>query len=232
MSDLDRTIPTPSGKEPASATLGEALQRFSLDVTSEQERQLHQYCQLLWNANEHINLTRHTTFDKFVGRDVVDSHWLARLVTDARDVLDVGTGGGVPGIPLAILRPDLEISLCESIRKKAQAVDRIVQHLGLAVPVHHARAEDLLEDFRYDVLTTRAIGSMQKILTWLRPHWPSVGSLFLLKGPRWVEERKEAREKGLLNGLELRRLATYHTPFVSEAVVLRVRTMQTSRDGC
>lgn len=209
-----------------SASLHEALERYSIDVEPQQELLLAKYCELLWNANQSLNLTRHTTFDKFVGRDIVDSMWLARSIDQARDVLDVGTGGGVPGIPLAILRPDLEVSLCESVRKKATAVDEIVQRLGLAIPVHHARMEDLLQDFRYDVLTARAIGSMWKILTWLQPHWASVGCLMLLKGPRWVEERREARQKGLLSGLELRRLVTYQTDLVSDAVILRVRPVR------
>ena len=211
-----------------SATLREALRRYSIEVEPKQELLLAKYCELLWQANQHLNLTRHTTFDKFVGRDIVDSMWLARSIEGARDVLDIGTGGGVPGIPLAILRPDLELSLCESVKKKATAVDEIVQSLGLPIPVHHARMENLLEDFRYDVLIARAIGSMRKILTWLQPHWASAGSLLLLKGPRWVEERQDARSRGLLNGLELRRLATYRTDLVSEAVVLRVRPRRDS----
>jgi 16S rRNA (guanine527-N7)-methyltransferase len=73
-------------------------------------------------------------------------------------VLDVGTGGGVPGIVLAILRDDLDISLCESVQKKARVVEQFVRQLELPCAVHAERAEKLLDDFRYDVLVARAVG--------------------------------------------------------------------------
>ena len=79
-----------------------------------------------------MNLTRHTTLEKFVGRDVVDSYQLGKLLEQGERVLDVGTGGGVPGVVLAILRPDLSVSLCESTQKKARAVEAIVARAGLA----------------------------------------------------------------------------------------------------
>ena len=59
-------------------------------------------------------------------------------------VLDVGTGGGVPGIVLAIVRPDLEVALCDSVAKKAKAAAEIVAELGLKVPVHHAPVQEVL----------------------------------------------------------------------------------------
>jgi 16S rRNA (guanine527-N7)-methyltransferase len=223
LAEVDTAKTEGSAMSAESRTLREALQRHGVEVDAQQEDLLAKYCELLWRANQHLNLTRHTTLDKFVGRDVVDSMWLARSIGEPRGVLDVGTGGGVPGIILSILRPDLDVELCESVRKKAAAVDGIVRQLSLPIPVHHTRAEELLEDFRYDVLTGRAIGTLSKILTWVKPHWASVGSLVLLKGPRWVEERREARSRGLLKGLELRRLVTYQTEFAAQAVILRVQ---------
>lgn len=201
-------------------TLQEALDRYDVSVSVEAVPKLEEYCQRLWQQNEHLNLTRHTTFDKFVSRDLFDTLPLAESLGENWEVLDLGTGGGVPGIPLAILRPDLQISLCESVEKKAKAVDRIVSELGLPIPLHHGRAIDILEDFRFDAVMARAVGSLKKVLGWINPHWNDTTRLFLVKGPRWTEERTEARQMGLLSQVELRKLVEYTRPGNDGASVL------------
>ena len=122
-------------------------------------------------------------------------------------MLDVGTGGGVPGIVLAILRPDLSVSLSESTQKKARAVDAMVSELGLPVRVFPNRAEEVLEITTFDVLVARALAPLAKVLTWLRPHWEAFDELLMIKGPSWVEERETARQAGLMKNLELRKAA-------------------------
>jgi 16S rRNA (guanine527-N7)-methyltransferase len=166
----------------------------------------------LWSWNEKINLTRHTTLEKFVSRDVVDSLQLASLLERGERVLDVGSGGGVPGVILAIVRPDVAISLCESTVKKASALEAIVAELGLDAPVYASRAEDVLEATTFDALVARAVASLRKLLSALAPHWDAFDRLLVIKGPSWVEERGEARHHGLLRGMELRKGATYETP--------------------
>jgi len=210
-------------EEPVT-TLSESLQHYGIEIPVEQVQHLDRYCQLLWEWNTRLNLTRHTDYDKFVGRDLADVMALSSLLESGEKVLDFGTGGGVPGVPLAILRPDVQVSLAESVAKKAKAVDTIVSELGLPVPVYHARAEDVLDDFRFTTLVARAVGSMAKVLRWCAPHWASIGRLLLVKGPRWVEERSEARRLGLLHNLELRRAASYPLPNTdSESVILEVK---------
>ncbi len=113
---------------------------------------LERYCTLLWDWNTKINLTRHTDYEKFVARDLVDSLAFARFLAAKEKVLDVGTGGGVPGVVLAIVRGDLPISLSESVGKKARVLADIVARLGLQTPVLHARAEDVLGQQRFDTL--------------------------------------------------------------------------------
>ncbi|HJS07210.1 MAG TPA: 16S rRNA (guanine(527)-N(7))-methyltransferase RsmG, partial [Pirellulales bacterium] len=150
-------------------TLTAALERHRIELDEDQAALLDRYARALWAWNQKLNLTRHTNYEKFVSRDVVDSQWLERFLDSAERVLDVGTGGGVPGIVLAILRPDLEVSLCESVAKKARAVEDIVRQLGLPITVHHARAEELLADYEYDTLVVRAVAPLDKLLTWFKP---------------------------------------------------------------
>ncbi|MCC7474387.1 MAG: class I SAM-dependent methyltransferase, partial [Pirellulales bacterium] len=118
---------------PLIADLQTALASQAIAANDRQVELLDRYRRLLWSWNERMNLTRHTTMEKFVGRDLVDTHELAKLLEPGERVLDVGTGGGVPGVPLAILRPDLTVCLAESTQKKAKAVETIVAELALPV---------------------------------------------------------------------------------------------------
>jgi 16S rRNA (guanine527-N7)-methyltransferase len=183
-----------------------------IELTADQARQLEAYCHRLWEWNERLNLTRHVTFGQFVDRDLVDSVRLSGHLRAGETVLDVGSGGGVPGIPLAILRPDVSVSLCESVGKKARALQAMVADLGLSTPVLAERAEAVLARHAFDTVVARAVGSMATLLRWLQPHWDRMGRLLLVKGPKWPEERKEARHYGLLRTLELRRLESYTMP--------------------
>lgn len=189
-----------------------AVAAHQLSVTDEQAARLAHYCRLLWDWNSRLNLTRHTDWDLFVTRDLLDTIELSRHVPRDSTVLDVGSGGGVPGIVLAILRPDLKVALCESIGKKATALQAIVKSLRLPVVVHADRAETILKKHRFQVITVRAVGSISKLLTWFGQVWKSVGQMLLIKGPRWSEEFEEAESEGLLSRLKLESIAEWSTP--------------------
>ena len=209
--------------KPEEPTLAEMLATEGVALEPAQIELLDRYRQLLWQWNEKMNLTRHTTIEKFVTRDVVDSMQLAQLLEQGERVLDVGTGGGVPGMILAIVRPDLKLSLCESTQKKARAVEEMVAELGLPIRVYACRAEDVLEIATFDTLVARALAALGKVLFWLQPHWDAFDRLLIIKGPSWVEERAEARRQGRLRGLELRKAATYQTPRTgAESVILKI----------
>jgi 16S rRNA (guanine527-N7)-methyltransferase len=204
--------------------LAELAAAAGIELDSGQIEQLDQYRRLLWSWNERLNLTRHTTLEKFVNRDVFDSHQLGLLLARGERVLDVGTGGGVPGVVLAILRPDSTVSLSESTQKKARAVEAIVNDLHLNIPVFATRAEEVLQITTFDSLVARALAPLHKILTWIAPHWDAFDQLLLIKGRAWLEERDEARHRGVLRGLELRKAATYQTPETdAESVILSIR---------
>ncbi len=212
-----------------SQTLQEALDRLELEVPPEQLTQLETYCSTLWEWNEKINLTRHTNYDLFARRDLLDSWRLAKQLEQNEEVLDVGTGGGVPGLLLAILRPDLEMSVCDSVEKKIRVVQDIVKRLDLPIAVYSSRVQLVVDDMRYHSLVTRAVGSIAKLLGWLEDHWLSFDRLLAIKGPRWVEERAEARHRGLLANLELRIVDSYPMPGTeSESVILQIDRKRSS----
>ena len=147
---------------------------FELEIPNEVFPKLKHYCQALWEKNQDLNLTRHTTYEMFVTRDLLDTIELSKLIPEGKEVLDIGSGGGVPGMVLAILRPDLTISLTDSVGKKAAALGEIAESVGVSCEIYHCRAEELLEDFRYDFSIARAVGPLKKMGTWFEEVWPSL----------------------------------------------------------
>lgn len=194
-----------------SDSLLAAMQRHHIELDAHTVAQLDCYCKLLWEWNSKFNLTRHTDYEAFVTRDLVDTQRLVGHIRNGVKVLDVGSGGGVPGIPAAILRPDLRISLADSVTKKAAALQSMVQTMHLRIAVQPDRAENVLKRHRFDVVTARAVASLEKLLTWFQGSWKSIGELLLIKGPRWTEEEGIAAEAGLLNGLRVEIIDSWPT---------------------
>jgi len=214
---------TAPSEAPAPDTLAAALARHQIELPPKQAALVEKYVRALWDWNEKINLTRHTDFEKFVSRDLTDTVALARLLHVEEEFLDVGTGGGVPGLLLAILRPDLTVHLCDSVQKKAKVVETIARDLHLNVTVFPTRAEEQLKETRYDAVISRAVGPLDKILTWFRPHWAYIGRLLLIKGPKWTEEHNEAKRLGLMKKLELRVASEYPLAGTeSKSVILKI----------
>jgi 16S rRNA (guanine527-N7)-methyltransferase len=213
-----------SSIDPAADTLTAALARHEIELPEDQIAQLDRFCLRLWDWNQRLNLTRHTDYEKFVRRDVIDAVQLEPFLESGDRVLDVGSGGGLPGALLAVIRPDLAVTLCDSVAKKARAMEAIVKEAELKIAVRHSPAQNLLDDGKFDTLVVRAVAPMAKLLTWFNPHWNSFTRLLMIKGPSWVEERAAARERRLMQGLRLSKLAAYPLAGTdSESVILEIR---------
>ncbi len=151
-----------------------------------------------WNAA--INVISRKDFDQFEERHVLHSLAIARAMRFAPGsrILDVGTGGGFPGIPLAIAYPDCEFVLVDSIGKKIKVVQAVVDALGLQnVTAIHGRAEEV--DGRFDFVVSRAVTRLAKFLPWVRTKfasrsinpWPN--GILYLKGGDLAAELSEVK---------------------------------------
>ncbi len=206
-----------------NSLLRQKLEEFSIELPTDCSDQLAAYAEALWTWNRSLNLTRHTDCEKFVIRDVLDTVQLSELIHAGEHVLDIGSGGGVPGLTLAIMRPDLNIALCESVGKKANALQHMVDTLQIEATVFPLRAEELLDASRFDVCTARAVGPLWKICRWLNHYWLEAGRLLATKGPRWTEEKQVAQEMGLLKKVHLKVAAEYRTPVIdAQNVIVKI----------
>jgi 16S rRNA (guanine527-N7)-methyltransferase len=194
------------------ALLLAAVAKCGLTIPEDSAGLLAQYCRVMWDWNTRLNLTRHTDWDLFVTRDLLDTIELAKHLPANSKVMDIGSGGGVPGIPLAIIRPDLQVKLCDSVGKKAMALKDIVHSLSLPIHVYSNRAEVILRSKQFDFVTARAVASIDKLMTWLKPVWRSVGQLLLIKGPKWSDEYAEAVEAGHFRSFRLDQISSWSTP--------------------
>ena len=145
------------------------------------------------------NLVSRRARDELWSRHVPECVNLAKtLPTEVRRVLDVGSGGGFPGLVVAIMRPDLEVHLLDSIAKKTAFLASTSTELGLDVVVHHGRAELLAKasELRrtFDVVTARAVAPLTRLLPVTLPFLRKDGLLYAVKGGRWSEELTDARE--------------------------------------
>lgn len=135
-------------------------------------------------------------------RHILNCAALAGLLPDGARVMDVGSGAGLPGLPLAILRPDLEFTLVESLLRRATFLEQAVDELGLGdrVTVVRGRAEE--QAGTVDIVTCRAVAPLEKLLRWTAPLFLPHGRLVALKGATAADDvaaaAKELRRRRLV----------------------------------
>jgi 16S rRNA (guanine527-N7)-methyltransferase len=145
------------------------LTSYFPDLSLEQIRQFEALEGLYQTWNAQINVISRKDTDHFYERHVLHSLAIAKIVQflPGSSVLDIGTGGGFPGIPLAILFPKVQFHLVDSIGKKIKVVQEVAASLGLQnVQASHARAETIKD--RYDFIVSRAVTQMPVFLTWVK----------------------------------------------------------------
>lgn len=177
------------------------LEKYFPELTEEQKTQFLKLGESFREWNAKINLVSRKDIDEFYTRHVLHSLAIAKAMkfADGSKVLDVGTGGGLPGLPLAILFPKVQFILCDSIGKKIKVVKALVDELGLKnVTAHHLRAHEV--PGRFDFVVSRAVTRMNKFLPWvenkisdkcLNP-WPN--GILYLKGGDLKEELREIKK--------------------------------------
>lgn len=173
----------------------EIILKYFPNLTDQQKSQFQQLETLYKDWNEKINVISRKDIDEFYERHVLHSLGIAKIMefADGTKVLDIGTGGGFPGIPLAILFPNVEFTLVDSIGKKITVVNAVAESLGLKnVKSYHERAEKIKDKFHFVV--SRAVTQMPVFLRWLKGKFekeqfnPKHNGVLYLKGGDLGEE--------------------------------------------
>jgi 16S rRNA (guanine527-N7)-methyltransferase len=175
------------------------LNQLNIPIEDEQADALLSFMEILLEANKHINLTSITEPEDFILKHIVDSLIMLSkdYVKEGIKVLDLGTGGGFPGIPLKILYPEIQITLVDSVGKKLKFIDDAARNLGIKVELVHERAENLGKNKKYrekyDIVISRAVANMQTLSELCLPLVKVDGLMIASKGPKYNEELDAAK---------------------------------------
>jgi len=176
---------------PSKTVIERAASEFKLALNNEQVKQIQQYTRLLWTWNDKVNLTAIRDPLEILYRHFCESMFGSALfpVENCR-LADVGSGGGFPGIPLKIIRPDLHVFLVESNVKKATFLAEVVRELGLTdTRVLVSRYEELGEEVApLDIVCSRAFGEFESFLSWVGSESVQAKEVILWIGARDLEE--------------------------------------------
>lgn len=205
-----------------------AADLFGVTLNDTHLDQLSQFVDALldWNANR-ANLTAITEPELVEVRHILDSLSLLLLdIPAGARVIDVGTGGGLPGMVLQIVRPDLLVTLLESVGKKTNFLQHISTQLGYSTTALHMRAEDAGQDQRYrerfDFVVARSVAYLPALLEYLLPLCAVGGQVVAMKGPSPRQEIDDATEAIQILGGELQDVLTVELPGVEQAHTLIV----------
>jgi len=162
--------------------LRSGLAGMQLSVSEEQQQQLLAFLALLNKWNKAYNLTAVRDEQVMVSRQLLDSLSILPWITTDH-LLDVGAGGGLPGIPLAIVLPDKHFTLLDSNGKKTRFLNQCVLELGLKnVEVIHGRAEDCQPEHPFSQISSRAFTALENLVAWCSPLLANNGQFLAMKG--------------------------------------------------
>lgn len=179
------------------------LNKHNIAISEEQKKQFAQYFTLLVETNKNVNLTRITDKNEVYLKHFFDSITplitVASLFTEGARICDVGAGAGFPSIPLKILRPDLKITIVDSLAKRLTFLKNLSQELGLSdVELVHGRAEDVgqnqLYREKFEIVTARAVANMTVLSEYCLPLVQTGGFFVALKGPKAQEELDDSQK--------------------------------------
>lgn len=177
----------------------DCLNKFNIDVDESKIDKLLEFMEYVLEVNKNINLTSITDRHDFVLKHIVDSLIMVDhdSLFDHIKVLDVGTGGGFPGIPLKILYPHIDITLMDSVQKKLKFIEQASEKLNIKVNLVHERAENFGRNIKsrekYDIVISRAVANMQTLGELCLPLVKVGGIMIASKGPKCEEEIKSAK---------------------------------------
>lgn len=181
-------------------------EKIDIMFNDKQLNKFYDYMKLLLEWNEKINLTAITDPEEVILKHFIDSLTINKYIEENKSVVDVGTGAGFPGIPLKIYRPDIKVTLVDSLNKRINFLDEVISSLKLDnIYTVHSRIEDFGKNKKYrekfDYVTARAVANLSVLSEYLIPIAKIDGKCICMKGSNVEEELSNGKVAiGILGG--------------------------------
>lgn len=203
--------------------MSKAADDFGIELTEVQIDQLDKYFEMLVEWNKVMNLTAITEPKEVAIKHMIDSlsAWNEDKMGNAKTIIDVGTGAGFPGIPLKIYKPELKLTLLDSLNKRIKFLQAVVDELGLAdVQCIHARAEEGARNKqlreKYDVAVSRAVARLPVLAEYCIPFVKVGGTFVALKGMKYAEEAADGQNALKVLGADDVDIVEVHLPEIDD----------------
>lgn len=204
-------------KEEFSQKMKEYAKEIGILLQEKQINQFYKYMEVLLIENEKINLTAITKPEEIILKHFIDSITISKYVKLNAKLIDVGTGAGFPGIPLKIMREDIEITLLDSLNKRVNFLKGIIEQLGLTkIEAIHSRVEEFGKNKKYrekfDYATSRAVANLSTLAEYLIPLVSLNGCCIGMKGAEVEEEIQKSKRAITILGGKIEEIEKFQLP--------------------
>lgn len=187
----------------------------------EKEPLFNSYSALLKEWNEKFNLTAIVDDEDIKRKHFCDSLTAVDIIPENACVLDIGSGAGFPGVPLKIIRDDIEVTLIDSVNKKVTFLNEVIKQLGLKkISAVHARVEDLPRTKKYDVVVSRAVAELRTLVEYALPFVKKGGIFIAYKSEKTEEEAENAKNALSVLGGKIKKIIDVSGADVNRRLVI------------
>ena len=205
--------------EREKAYIIDEMHKLGISLTEQQSEQLYEYYRLLVEWNSFMNLTGITEFSEVVQKHFVDSLSIVKVknMNDVDNLIDVGTGAGFPGLPLKIVFPHLKVTLLDSLNKRIDFLNAVIEKTGLTgIETIHGRAEDFakpgLKREIYDLCVSRAVANLVTLSEYCLPYVKIGGEFIPYKSGEVADELQDAKSAVFLLGGKVESCENFDLP--------------------
>ena len=204
-------------KEKFYESMREKSMVLGIDFSVEQINKFYKYMELLIEWNQKINLTAIIEPEEIILKHFIDSITILKYIEKDAKIVDVGTGAGFPGIPVSIMRPDLKITLVDSLNKRLIFLQEVIKELNLEnIEIIHSRAEEFGQNKKYresfDIATSRAVANLSTLSEYLIPLVKIGGKVISMKAADANNEINDAKNAIEILGGKINKIDEFNLP--------------------
>lgn len=212
------------------------LKKININIQKEQKEKLNQFMKLLIEKNKELNLTAITQEKDIILKHFIDSIIILKYINLSDRIVDIGTGAGFPGIPLKIVMKENEFTLVDSLNKRINFINEVIENLCLkGIEAIHVRAEELGQDKKYremfDIATSRAVSKLNVLAEYMLPLVKINGKCVCMKGPNIEDELEEAKKAIEILGGKIEKIEKFFLPEsdISRTIIVIKKVKKTDK---